>query len=138
MKNRALIWVIVVAVAVLLVGVTFLIYFRAGLAPSPTKTAVATSEAKAVLPRVITLYQKGEGESDLALFVSNELARGERGLAVFRAVNILDEPQMAEFYGVSSMPTIVFVTVSGQVYRKHSGYLDKKVILATLKSMAKR
>jgi thioredoxin-like negative regulator of GroEL len=103
---------------------------------APPPAVKVTTEAKAPLPRVITLYQPGEGESDLAVFVSKELAREQRGLAVFRSIDVSDEPQMAGFFGVSALPAIVFQLPSGKVAAKYEGYVDKNRILAVVRSLA--
>jgi hypothetical protein len=103
------------------------------LPPKPT----AVGE-KAALPRVITLYQKGEGESDLAVFVANELAAKNKGLAEFSTIDTLNEPQMTEYYGITAVPTVVFLTPSGRIYARHEGYLDQAGILRMLRSMAKK
>lgn len=126
---------IVIIAALLIVAGIVLISLRGAPAPSKKVTGeTVTGEVKA-LPKVITLYQKGEGESDLAAFVARELAKGSKSLANFGAVNVLDEPQMAGFFGVSSMPAIIFVRPNGKVYRKYSGYLDKSKIVAVLRTM---
>jgi thiol-disulfide isomerase/thioredoxin len=138
MKNSSF-WVAAVGLLVLvLLGVFFFFpkYFQEkSLPPVP---GTSTPEAKTVLlPKVITLYQKGEGESDLAAFVSKELSGAAKIQAVFRAINVQDEPQMAEFYGVSNIPAIVFLLPSGKVYKKIEGYMDKRKILGVLAAMNK-
>jgi hypothetical protein len=101
----------------------------------PPPTATASQEAVRVLPKVITLYQKGEGESDLAVYVAKELAAQSRGLAKFSSIDTTDEPQMLEFYGVSSVPAVIFMAPTGKIYQKHEGYLDKAAILKIVKSI---
>lgn len=135
MKNNSLIWIVAALVVVAVVVGWFML--RPAPAPSPVKPAgVATPEA-APLPKVITLYQKGDGESDLAAFVSAELTKKYQRLAAFKLINVLDEPQMAEYYGVSSQPAVIFQLPSGRIFSKHEGYLSKQKILSTLKAMAK-
>jgi hypothetical protein len=129
--------VVVLVVTVLLVAGAALIWLGlqsaqlSKLPPPPT----GTREAVRALPKVITLYQKGEGESDLAVYVVKELAARNRGLVNFSSIDTSDEPQMLEFYGVSSVPAVIFMTSAGKVYLKHEGYLDKEAILKILRSM---
>jgi thioredoxin-like negative regulator of GroEL len=104
-------------------------------APLPPPPSSVTREAVKALPKVITLYRKGEGESDLAVYVAKELAAKNRGLANFSNIDTSDEPQMLEFYGVNSVPTIIFIAPTGKVVRKHEGYLDQGAILQLLRSM---
>ncbi len=132
--NLVLVAIIVVLLAVL-AAVLWPKLQPAELPPPPTAPKTATQEAVKATPKVITLYQKGEGESDLAVFVAKELAKQARGLAVFNMIDTSDEPQMLEYYGVSSVPAVIFITPAGKVYKVHEGYLEKAAILATLKSM---
>lgn len=126
-------WVVLIVLAATL---AYALYFRqASQAPSAVQPVgeskpITTVPVKVGLPKVLTLYQPEDGESDLAVFVSNELLKEARGIATFRLINIEAEPQMAEFYGVSGTPAVVFLTPAGRLFRKHDGYLDKKAILA--------
>ena len=128
------IWIAFALVVILIVAFALM---RSGtpekkLPPPPA----ASPEAGVVfLPKVVTIYQKGEGESDLAAFVARELAREKRGLANFRLINIMDEPQLAEFYGVNNTPAVIFISSAGRIFRKFEGYIDKTKILAVLSAM---
>ena len=119
-------------VLLLLAGGLWLAHYRHA---APAKLPPPPAGQKAALPRVITLYQKGEGESDLAVFVSDELAAKNKGLAQFSTIDTLNEPQMTEYYGVTSVPTVVFLTPSGRIFARHEGYLDQAGILRTLRSI---
>ncbi len=137
MKNNLWLW------AVTVVAILYIIFFvaypkfagREKLPPPPKP--IASPEATSSLPRVITLYQKGDGESDLAAFVAQELAGSKKVPAIFRSINVLDEPQMVEFYGVSNTPAVIFLRANGKLFKKYEGYLDKARIIAVLSSMDK-
>ena len=139
MNKNTVIWTLITVIV--LVVLVFLLMPQLSqpkekpLPPPP----VASPEAKSALPlpRVVTLYQKGDGESDLAAFVSKELSNTKIALAVFRAVNVMDEPQMAEFYGVNNTPAIIFLRPNGKVFKVYEGYLDKRKILSVLSKMEK-
>lgn len=100
------------------------------LATPETKAASVEGEKVGKLPKVLTLYQKGEGESDLAAFVSNELAKEARNVASFRAINVTEDPQAAVYYGVTEHPTIVILRPNGSVFMKYEGYLDKAKLMS--------
>ncbi len=135
MKNS--IWTIG-ALVVIIILAFLLLGGRSTEKKLPPPPPAATPEAQVVpLPRVVTVYQKGEGESDLAAFVARELAREKGGLASFRLINLADEPQMAEFYGVNNAPAVIFISSAGKIFRKFEGYIDKTRILAVLSSMDK-
>jgi hypothetical protein len=135
MKKTTLPVIIVALIALLVIGAALLwLSLRPTSVPPPPPKTAATQEAKA-LPKVITLFQKGEGESDLAVYVQKELSAKAGTVANFSVIDTSDEPQMLEFYGVNSVPAIIFLTSAGKVYRVHEGYLDKGAILSILRSM---
>jgi len=106
--------------------------------PAPPASLVSPEAVvPAPLPRVLVLYQQGEGESDLAAFVGKELAAACKDKVVFRLINVLDEPQLVEFYSLKSAPAFVFLFPNGKIFRKYEGYLDKKKILAIVAQMNK-
>ena len=134
-KNN--VWVILIVVLVLLFALGFLLFKERSAAPKilPPPPQASPEATSIVLPKVITLYQKGEGESDLAAFVAREMSAKYKDKAVFRAINILDEPQMSDFFGVTTLPAIVFQLPSGKLFKVIEGYLDKNKILSVLDSI---
>ena len=101
-------------------------------APSAGKL-VASASAEVFAPqKVVLLYQKGDGESDLLVLVVGEISREKKGLASFHYINTLEEPQMAEFYGISTLPALIYLSPSGKVLFKHEGYQDKEKIIAEI------
>jgi hypothetical protein len=131
MKNN--LPVLLIICVVILAALVYVFYSLS--APAPEVKLAALPAQKIALPKVVTLYQKGESESDLAVFVSNELSRELSGKASFRLVNIADEPQMAEFYGVDETPAVIILTPAGAVQAKHEGYWEKASIVAVLKTL---
>jgi hypothetical protein len=130
-------YLLLAVAAVVLIAALYLV-LRPAPTPPEVKLAAPPETAApkpAALPKVITLYQKGESESDLAIFVSRELARELRGQASFRLINVEDEPQLAEFYGVSEIPSVVILTPGGAISAKHEGYWDKAAIVAVLRKL---
>jgi len=133
---RKVIYAVIILLAALLVVGTLMVARKAPSGNAPASTALPIPEAeKGPLPKVITLYQKGEGESELAAFVAKELSRELKDQAVSRAINVLAEPQMAEFYGVSTTPAVIILSPAGQILFKHEGYLDKAEIIKRINSL---
>lgn len=142
MKKLAIVLVIV-AVAALLFALT--------LGPKPAKpspsipnkteaeitTTSPSQEAARRLPEVITLFQKGDGESDLALFVAAEMEKDSSSIARFKKIDVANDPEVAAFYGVNSIPAVIIKAASGRVLVKHEGYMDKDAILDALKIAGK-
>jgi hypothetical protein len=135
--KKSHVWLILVVVVFVLFAL-WLVLFKERVStpkilPPPPQ---ASPEAKSsLLPKVITLYQKGEGESDLAAFVAREMAAEFKDKAKFRAINVLDEPQMSDYFGVTTVPAIVFLLPSGKLFKVFEGYLDKNKILSVLNSI---
>jgi hypothetical protein len=102
------------------------------------QTSHTNKEIGSRLIKVVTLYQKGEGESDLAAYASRGMAYELKGEAVFSQVNTLDDPQAAVFYGVIEHPTVVFISAGGKVLYKHQGYLEKDEVVGILNNFKSR
>jgi len=84
---------------------------------------------------VLTLFQKGDGEFDLAAYVSRGLAWELKGIAIFQSIDVSGDAQIADYYEISSFPAVIFLSPAGKVLSKHEGYLSKEDILSTLKSL---
>ncbi|MFA6170077.1 MAG: thioredoxin family protein [Candidatus Margulisiibacteriota bacterium] len=141
MNKNLLVNLLIAAVVIAAIIVAIFALGNIGKKEPEIQLAAGTPETKSVsvegekvgkLPKVLTLYQKGEGESDLAAFVSSELAKEARNVAFFRAINVTEDPQAAVYYGVTEHPTIVILRPNGSIFLKYEGYLDK----AKLKSFA--
>lgn len=131
-------WVILFVVIVFLFALWFLAFKDRSSVPKilPPPPPQASPEARSIiLPKVITLYQKGDGESDLAAFVAREMSAKYKDKAVFHAINVLEEPQMSDYYGVTTAPAIIFLLPSGKLFRVFEGYMDKSQILGILDSI---
>ena len=126
-----------VMIAVLFAGA--LIFIPKG-APPATSTTTTLDLAVTVTPearpaqKVITLFQKGEGESDLSAYVARGLSAELKGRVVFTIVDVQEEPQIAEYYNVDSVPTLIFISPTGKIFHRHEGYLSKDAILKILSS----
>ena len=101
------------------------------------KPAVVEKTVRVAGLKIITLFQSGDGESDLALFVSGELAKKYAGRVKFQSVDVEAQPEMAEFYHVVTYPTLLFLSPTGKLLKKHEGYLAKEEIEATINSLSK-
>jgi len=134
-KNN--VWLILVVVVLVLFALWLALFKERVSTPKILPPAPqASPEAKSILlPKVITLYQKGEGESDLAAFVAREMAAKFKDKASFRVINVQDEPQISGYYGVTTVPAIVFLLPSGKLFKVFEGYLDKDKILGVLNSI---
>jgi len=110
-------------------------------APSLTTTTLPTFKAApepaAPKIKVLTLYQKGERFSNLAVGVSSALGKKFQDLAIFQSINLLEEPQLAGFYDISSAPAVVFVSPGGKVLYTHEGFLAKEEIIRKISELSK-
>ncbi|MFA6431147.1 MAG: thioredoxin family protein [Candidatus Margulisiibacteriota bacterium] len=141
---------IVIFVLLLIIGYLFLNRNSSELASNPkeiapqmiTPTSTTTTTIKGAKKSVIksnkikilvlTLYRSGEGESDLAAYVSRGMNYEAKDLANFKQLEVSASPQIIESYGVETLPAIIFISPSGKVVHKHSGYADKEELLGIL------
>ena len=81
-------------------------------------------------PVLLDFYADWCGPCRLVLPIVEEIA-GERDDVVVAKINVDDEPELAERFGVFSIPTLV-VMKNGEVVNKSSGARPKDQILALL------
>ena len=81
-------------------------------------------------PVLLDFYADWCGPCRLVLPIVEEIA-GERDDVVVAKVNVDDEPELAERFGVFSIPAL-FVLKNGEVVKKATGARPKEQILALL------
>ena len=82
------------------------------------------------VPVLLDFYADWCGPCRMVLPIVEEIA-GERDDVVVAKINVDDEPELAERFGVFSIPTLV-VMKNGEVVNKSSGARPKDQILALL------
>jgi thioredoxin 1 len=88
------------------------------------------SAIKSEKPVLLDFYADWCGPCRMVLPIVEEIA-GERDDIVVAKINVDDEPELAERFGVFSIPTLV-VMKNGEVVNKSSGARPKDQILALL------
>ena len=88
------------------------------------------SAVKSEKPVLLDFYADWCGPCRMVLPIVEEIA-GERDDVVVAKINVDEEPELAERFGVFSIPTLV-VMKNGEVVNKSSGARPKDQILALL------
>ena len=87
-------------------------------------------------PAVIDFYADWCGPCRRLAPVLDELAAEYAGKVVFYKVNVDDEREIAEAFGITSLPTIVFVPVKGNP-SAGTGFMPKETVRGAIKDILK-
>ena len=87
-------------------------------------------------PAVIDFYADWCGPCRRLAPVLDELAAEYAGKVVFYKVNVDDDREIAEAFGITSLPTIVFVPVKGNP-NAGTGFMPKETLRGAIKDILK-
>ena len=85
-------------------------------------------------PAVIDFYADWCGPCRRLAPVLDELAAEYAGKVIFYKVNVDDEKEIAEAFGITSLPTIVFVPVKGNS-SAGTGFMPKETLRGAIKDI---
>ena len=69
--------------------------------------------------------------------IIDELEKEYKDRAVVRFINVSDEPEKAQAFGVSMIPTQILYDRGGQEVFRHIGFIEKELLVAELERYLK-
>ncbi len=103
--------------------------------PAPPAPAASESKAPAALPRMVDVGAGHCIPCKMMEPILDELRREYTGKVSVRLVNLEQDPQGGERYGVQVIPTQIFFDSDGQEVYRHVGYYSKEEILAKFREL---
>lgn len=95
--------------------------------PAPVRTAAA-----AAVPKLLLLYNPGDGESDLTAHMVDQLILRTKDRLAAQKVDLQKEPEAAEYYNVQSIPTIIIISTGGKTVFRREGYIEPQLLVNQL------
>jgi thioredoxin 1 len=87
----------------------------------------AEAALKSALPVIVDFWAEWCGPCRMLTPIIDEIAQEMSGALVVGKVNIDESPKTAARYGVSSIPTLLFIK-GGEVVEQQTGLLAKKML----------
>lgn len=100
--------------------------------------AAASTSAPVPVPDTVTMVDLGATSCipcKMMAPIVEELAAEYRGKAAIIFIDVWQNPDEAKKFKVSMIPTQIFFDRTGNEIYRHSGFLDKKTIMAQLAQM---
>jgi len=94
---------------------------------------VKTPSASKSLPRLVDIGAKQCIPCKMMAPVLEELKRDYAGILNVEFVDIWENPNAGQKYGIRAIPTQIFYNASGKELYRHMGFMSKEQILETFK-----
>lgn len=94
-----------------------------------------TAVIQSPIPVLIDFYANWCGPCRLLAPVLERIQTWYPGQVRFLKVDVDEEPEMAEYFGISSIPTLGFFQ-NGQMVDRHEGLIDPRVLMTKLDQLA--
>jgi thioredoxin 1 len=119
-------WYLVIALIILLSMSTI---------PLPTEGKELPAQETISLPTLIDLGKGTCTPCKMMKPILNGLKKEYAGILNVEIIDIRDQPEALKKYNVRGIPFQIVFDASGKELKRHYGYMDKKEILAMLKSV---
>lgn len=97
----------------------------------PTRETEVTEAASRPLPRLVDLGANTCIPCKMMAPILEELKKEYAGALVVEVIDIREDKEAAQAYGIKVIPTQIFFDASGKEFSRHEGFLSKEAILST-------
>lgn len=127
---------VVIILAAVIVGV--IANKKRGPEPQPPRPAPAAAPAPAKLPRLVELGSTQCVPCRMMAPILDELTRDFKGKLVVEFIDVWQNPDAGDTYGIQSIPTQIFYDADGKEFFRHEGFYPKEEILAKFREKGYR
>lgn len=127
--------IVVVVILVATIGIVIANKNRGGGEQAPATAtspanASATPSGEAKLPKLVDLGAKKCIPCKMMAPILDELAKEYKGKLIVEFIDVWQNPDAGDKYGIQSIPTQIFYDAEGKEFFRHEGFYPKEEILA--------
>ncbi|MBP7865326.1 MAG: thioredoxin family protein [Acidobacteria bacterium] len=99
-------------------------------AAAPAVSAAASPAPEPKLPKLVDLGAKKCVPCKMMAPILDELAKDFKGKLIVEFIDVWQNPEAGDKYGIQSIPTQIFYDADGKEFFRHEGFYPREEILA--------